>query len=84
MKLLNGYVAIEPDKPEEKTASGLLLAEQIKTYPPFGTVRHVASNISEIKPGQRVVYKVYSSVDIDDNLCVLPIDGVIGILDENG
>lgn len=80
MKMLHDYVAIEPDKPEEKTASGLLLAEQIKTYPPFGTVKHVGKNITEIKPGDRVIYKVYASVDIKDNLAVIPISGVIAVL----
>lgn len=73
-------MAIEPDKPKEKTESGLLLAEQIKTYPPTGTVRHVAKGISEIKPGDRVVYKVYASVDIEDNLAVIPFSGVVAKL----
>lgn len=79
MKMLHDYVAIEPDRPPEKTAGGLLLAEQIKTYPPFGTVRHVGPGISDIKPGDRVCYKVYASVDIEDNLAVIPYDGVIAL-----
>ena len=83
MNLLHDYVAIEPDKPEEKTASGFLLAEQVKTYPPTGIVRHVADGITEVKVGQKVIYKVYGSVDIQDNLAVLPLDGVIGIINED-
>jgi co-chaperonin GroES (HSP10) len=80
MKLLHDYVAVEPDKPEEKTSSGLLLQEQVKTYPPTGTVRHVASNISDIKAGDRIVYKVYASVDINDGLAIVPLSGVIALL----
>lgn len=80
MKLLHDYVAITPDKPEEKTKSGLYLKEQVTTYPPTGTIEAVADNITIIKPGQRVIYKVYASVDIDENTAVIPISGVIGIL----
>lgn len=80
MNLLHDFVAIEPDKPEEKTDSGLLLAKQIKTYPPYGTVRHVAKGIPDLKPGDRVIYKVYASVDVKDNLAVIPYDGIIAKL----
>lgn len=80
MNLLHDYVAIEPDKPDEKTASGFLLAEQIKTYPPTGIVRHVADGITGVKVGARVVYKVYASIDIEDGLVVIPISGVIATL----
>ena len=81
--MLHDYVAIEPDKPPEKSTSGLYLAEQIKTYPPYGTVRHVANSISDIKPNMRVIYKVYAGVDIKDDIVVIPYSGVIAIL-ENG
>lgn len=82
MNLLHDYVAIEPEKPAEKTKGGILLAEQIKTYPPFGKVLAVATNITEIKPGDRVIYKVYASIDVDENTVVIPISGVIGTLNE--
>ena len=81
MKVLNGYVVVEPDKPEEKTSSGILLAEKIKSYPPYGTVKHVAPEIIDIKPGDRVVYKVYASVDIEGDLAVVPYSGIIAILE---
>jgi co-chaperonin GroES (HSP10) len=82
MQLLHDYVAIEVDHPPEKTEGGLYLHRQIKTYPPTGTVRHVAANISDIKVGDRVVYKVYASIDIDveDGLAIVPYDGVIATL----
>lgn len=80
MKLLHDFVSIEPDKPEEKTKSGLLLAEQIKTYPPYGTVKYVAKGITDVKPGDRVIYKVYQSVDIEGDLVVIPLAGLIAVL----
>lgn len=80
MDLLHDYIAIEPDKPSEATESGILLVKQINTYPPTGTVRHVAAGISDLKSGDRVVYKVYASVDIEDDLAVIPYDGIIAKL----
>lgn len=80
MKLLHDYLAIEPDKPDEKTESGLYLQKQINTYPPYGTVKHVAKNITDIKVGDRVVYKVYASVDLSKDLAIVPYEGVIALL----
>ncbi len=80
MKLLHDYVAIEPDKPPEKTEGGLYLHHQIKTYPPTGTIRYIADGITDIKVGARVVYKVYASVDIEEGLTVIPYNGVVAIL----
>lgn len=57
MKLLHQNVAIEQDEPEDKTESGIYLAEQIKTYSPYGTVEAVGSNISGLKQGDRVIYQ---------------------------
>lgn len=82
MKLLHDYVAIKPDKPEEKTESGLYLQEEVKTYPPFGTIEAVSSSITNLKKGDRVLYKVYASVDINKDLAVVPYECVIAILDE--
>lgn len=81
MKMFHDYVAIEPDKPEERTASGLHLAQQIKTYPPTGTVRFKAPGVDQVAVGDRVVYKVYASVDVSDDLAVVPFSAVIGVLD---
>jgi len=80
MQLLHDNITIIPDRPEEKTSSGILLSEQIKTYPPTGVVKEVAPNITEVKPGDKVWYKVYSSVDLDDNTAVVPISAIIAIL----
>lgn len=81
MKMFHDYIAIEPDKPEERTPSGLHLSQQIKTYPPTGIVRYVADSITQVKPGDRVVYKVYASVDVKDDLAVVPWSAIVGLLD---
>lgn len=80
MRLLHDYIAIENDKHESTTKSGLHLASAIKTYPPTGTVKHVAATVKDIKVGDRVLYKVHASVDIEGDLQVVPYSGVIAIL----
>lgn len=78
--LLHDYVAIKVDKPVEVTASGLHIAKQIKTYPQTGTVTEVAIGVSGIQRGDRVQYKVYASVDLDEDTAIIPASGIIAIL----
>ena len=82
MKLLHDLVAIERDKPPEKTAGGLYMPEQIKTVPPFGVIKYIAEGVTEIKVGDRVCYKVFASVDIDvdEGLDIIPTSGVMAVL----
>lgn len=81
MRLLHDYVAVRADKPEEKTQSGILLpSSRLKTFPPYGTVTEVAKGITDVKPGDRVLYKVYASVDIDEDVAVMPISGIIAVI----
>lgn len=79
-QLLHDYIAVEVDKVEEKTSSGLYIKEQINTYPPHGTVMSVAPGVKIVKVGDRINYKVYASVDIDDGVAVIPESGIIAIL----
>jgi len=57
MQLLHDNVAVEQDAPQKETEAGILLAEQIATYSPIGTIEGVAPNISGIKKGDRVIYQ---------------------------
>lgn len=79
-KMLNGHVAVKPDKPEDKSKSGLYIAEQVKTYPPYATVVAVPEGYSDCKVGDRVQYKVYASVDLNDNLAVVPSSGIVMVV----
>ena len=78
--MLNGYVAVKPDPPEEKSKSGLFLAEQVKTYPPYGTILAIPEGFTGAKVGDRVQYKVYASVDLDDETAVVPSEGIVAII----
>lgn len=77
MQLLHDDVAIEPDKPEEKTASGLYRFEAIATYTPFGTVRHCGPNIRTIKRGDRVVYERHGAKVIQEDLEIVSYQAVL-------
>lgn len=80
MKLLHQDVAIEQDKPKEKTDSGIYLAEQIATYSPQGTIKEVGTNISELKEGDRVIFEPYGGKLVDEDLWIVPYEAVLAKL----
>lgn len=82
MKLLHNLVSITPEKPEEKTASGIYMTEQIKTYPPFGRVMAVADGITEVKVGDRVVFAVYAGLEVAKDTVLVPIKNILAVVDE--
>lgn len=64
-KILWDIVAIKVDPVENKTASGLLLAEEWKTLPQTGTVIGVGPEVTEIKAGDRIAFNRYASIIFD-------------------
>lgn len=81
MKMLHNYIAVTPFKPPEKTANGLLLSQQIKTYPPIGVIKFLPKGISDLKVGNKVLYKVYASVDIDEDTVIVPYTSVVAVME---
>ena len=51
------------EKPLEKTASGILLGEA-KEKPAYAVVESVGPEVKEIKKGDKIVYKEYSTTNI--------------------
>ena len=51
------------EKPLEKTASGILLGEA-KEKPAYAVVESVGPEVKEIKKGDKIVYKEYSTTEI--------------------
>lgn len=83
MKLLHDLVQIKPDKPPEKTESGILLVSNaLKELPPTGEITGVSNNIADIKVGDRVIYAVYMGLEIDDETVLVPYKGVMAILND--
>lgn len=54
-------VTIETDS---KTASGLYLPESAKEKSKVAEVKAVGTKVKEIKPGDKIIYKEYSTNDI--------------------
>ena len=51
------YVVVKAEEAETKTASGIYLPDQAKEKPKTAKVLAVGADVSEVKVGDRVVYK---------------------------
>jgi chaperonin GroES len=61
---LADYVVAQPEKAESKTASGFYLPEAAKEKPQTSKVVAVGKEVKNIKVGDRIIYKSYSSTDV--------------------
>ncbi len=58
------YVLAEQEEAATKTASGLYLPDKAAEKPKVAKVLKVGKNVKEIKAGERIVYKSYSTNEI--------------------
>jgi chaperonin GroES len=70
---LADWVVAEQEDAITKTASGLYLPDKAAEKPKTAKVLKVGAKVKEIKPGDRIVYKSYSTTE-------LKIDGTEYIL----
>jgi chaperonin GroES len=68
MKPLRDVVLIRPDEAKTQTETGILLQEDWKTLPPTGVVEAVGDEVTDVKPGDRVMFLRYSVIDAGDGL----------------
>lgn len=61
---LADYVVAQQEEAESKTASGLYLPEKAAEKPKTAKVVAVGKKIDDIKVGDRIIYKSYSSTDV--------------------
>jgi chaperonin GroES len=61
---LADYVVAQQEEAETKTASGLYLPEKAQEKPKVAKVVAVGKNVGEIKVGDRIVYKSYSTTEV--------------------
>ncbi|HSW37652.1 MAG TPA: co-chaperone GroES [Candidatus Saccharimonadales bacterium] len=61
---LGDYVVAQGEEAETKTASGLYLPEKAAEKPKTAKVMAVGKAVREIKPGDRIVYKSYSTTEV--------------------
>lgn len=64
LKPLGDYVVAQAEEAESKTASGLYLPEAAKEKPKTSVVLAVGPAVSQIKVGDRIVYKSYSNTEV--------------------
>jgi chaperonin GroES len=58
------YVVAQAEKAESKTASGLYLPDKAQEKPKIAKVVAVGKDVKEIKTGDRILYKTYSTTDV--------------------
>jgi chaperonin GroES len=70
---LSDWVVAEQEEAITKTASGLYLPDKAAEKPKVAKVLKVGKDVKQIKVGDRIVYKSYSTTDIklDDTEYVL-------------
>ena len=61
---LADYVVAKAEEAESKTASGLYLPEGAKEKPKVAKVLAVGKDVKNVKSGERILYKSYSTTDV--------------------
>jgi chaperonin GroES len=61
---LSEWVVAEQEEAVTKTASGLYLPDKAAEKPKIAKVTKVGSKVKEIKAGDRIVYKSYSTTEV--------------------
>jgi chaperonin GroES len=61
---LSEWVVAEQEEAVTKTASGLYLPDKAAEKPKIAKVIKVGSKVKEIKAGDRIVYKSYSTTEV--------------------
>ena len=61
---LADWIVAEQEEAATRTASGLYLPDKAAEKPKVAKVIKVGKNVKEIKPGNRIVYKSYSTTEI--------------------
>jgi chaperonin GroES len=61
---LADYIVAFQEKAKEQTASGLYLPETAKEKPQVAEVLAVGKDVKELKVGDRIIYKAYSTTEV--------------------
>ncbi len=61
---LADYVVAQAEEPQTKTASGLYLPDNAKEKPKTAKVVAVGKDAKQVKVGDRIIYKSYSTTDV--------------------
>ena len=61
---LADYIVAQGDTANERTASGLYLPNNAQEKPKTATVLAIGPNVQQVKKGDRIIYKSYSTTDV--------------------
>ena len=61
---LADYVVAQAEAAETKTASGLYLPDNAQEKPKTAKVVAVGKDVKQVKSGDRIIYKSYSTTDV--------------------
>ncbi len=61
---LADYVVAQGEEAEAKTASGLYLPDNAQEKPKTAKVLAVGKDVKQVKAGDRIIYKSYSTTDV--------------------
>ncbi|MBQ7802329.1 co-chaperone GroES [Candidatus Saccharibacteria bacterium] len=64
LKPLKDRVVAKIEKPLDKTSSGLLLPADSKEKPNYAVVESVGPEVKEVKKGDKIIYKEYSTTPV--------------------
>jgi chaperonin GroES len=64
---LADWVVAEQEEAVTKTASGLYLPDKAAEKPKIAKVNKVGKDVKEVKSGDRIVYKSYSTTEVKVN-----------------
>jgi chaperonin GroES len=67
LKPLADWVVAEAEEAATKTASGLYLPDKATEKPKTAKVLNVGKDVKEVKAGDRIVYKSYSTTEVKVN-----------------
>lgn len=82
LKPLKDRIVAVVEKPLEKTKTGILLGEA-KEKPAYAVVESVGSEVKDVKAGDKIVYKEYSTTEIkidDKEYIILKEEDVLATL----
>lgn len=60
-------VVAQREEAETKTASGLYLPDNAKEKPTYATVQAVGPKVKDVKKGDRIIFKEYSTTELKVN-----------------
>lgn len=73
-------VLVRADKPKKQTESGFHLVEEWKTLPPFGEVLAIGPLVTEVVPGDRVMFERYGSQIMENDERLLKESGILAVV----